>query len=58
MGVPAFFRWLKEKYPKILLELIESEVVDLPDGTRVPPDWTKPNPNGVEFDNLYIDMNG
>ena len=53
MGVPALFRWLSAKYPKIITPVIEesageSEVINL----------SALNPNGIEFDNLYLDMNG
>eukprot|EP00501_MAST-03F_sp_TOSAG23-6_P000686 GSMAST32.ASY1.ANO1.713.1 assembled CDS len=45
MGVPAFFRWLMLKYPKSIV-------------SAIPINTDEPNPNGMEFDNLYLDMNG
>ncbi|TDH73507.1 hypothetical protein CCR75_003718 [Bremia lactucae] len=59
MGVPAFYRWVQEKYPKCVVDCIESHAVVL-EGERhfELTDTTGPNPNGFEADNLYIDMNG
>jgi len=57
MGVPAFFRWLSRKYPSIVVHAVEQKQVDV-DGNKMPIDTTAPNPNDVEFDNLYLDMNG
>lgn len=53
----ALFRWLSRKYPKIISPVIEDQPSNI-DGEEVPVDTTKANPNGEEFDNLYLDMNG
>lgn len=54
MGVPALFRWLSAKYPKIIAPVLEQQT-DV-DGGNV--NLSEMNPNGIEFDNLYLDMNG
>ncbi|KAJ0401498.1 hypothetical protein ATCC90586_001530 [Pythium insidiosum] len=59
MGVPAFYRWVLEKYPKCVVDCVEQRAVVL-EGERHYEllDTTGPNPNGFEVDNLYVDMNG
>ena len=57
MGVPSFYRWLSEKYPKVVKYCVEQhEQVVL--GKNIPVNTAEPNPNEIEFDNLYLDMNG
>ncbi|KAL1473440.1 hypothetical protein MTO96_038672, partial [Rhipicephalus appendiculatus] len=56
MGIPGFFSWISKKYPSIVVRCVE-EKPTIVDGEMVPVDTTKLNPNYVEFDCLYIDMN-
>jgi 5'-3' exonuclease len=49
MGVPSFYRWLTNKYPNVVVKAAEDE------GECI--NTSLPNPNGIEFDNLYLDMN-
>lgn len=57
MGVPAFFKWLTSKYGKVVVDAIE-EHGRWEGGEKVEVDTSEPNPNGVEYDNLFLDMNG
>lgn len=53
MGVPSFYRWLCKRFPKVVADVKEGDY-----NPDTPQDASEPNLNGIEFDNLYLDMNG
>ena len=57
MCVPTLFKWLVNKFPNSIMDCVETKGMVV-DGNYIPPDLSGPNPNGIEFDNFYLDMNG
>lgn len=53
MGVPAFFKWICMRCPKILHDVIDDDI---------PPEMLEDeeylNRRDLEIDNFYLDMNG
>ncbi|KAI8451554.1 putative 5-3 exonuclease [Phakopsora pachyrhizi] len=61
MGVPALFRWLSRKYPKIVEQVFEDETIGSQvEGSHgeITLDMSQKNPKGTEFDNLNLYMKG
>ncbi|CAI9110644.1 OLC1v1010706C1 [Oldenlandia corymbosa var. corymbosa] len=47
----------RRSIPVIVVDVIEEEPVVI-DNVKIPVDCSKPNANKLEYDNLYLDMNG
>ena len=56
MGVPSFFRWIHDKFPRCLVPFVELRAC-AGAGASSSELLREPNPNGIEFDNLFIDFN-
>ena len=56
MGVPAFFQWLKERYPTIMHDVVEGDLLD----SHIEATTTdkESEPIVQQCDNFYLDLNG
>ena len=57
MGVPAFFKWLMLRYPKVVIDAVE----EIPSDFDINGFLREKYDNDVSMpliDNLYLDMNG
>ncbi|KAE8780701.1 Serine carboxypeptidase-like 28 [Hordeum vulgare] len=54
MGVPAFYRWLADRYPQTVSDAEEEERVELEAGAFVPVDPHCPNPNGHQASAIVL----
>ncbi len=60
MGVPAFFRWLTSRYPKILMDAFEENKDDITikDVNKILKEKYDVETEMPLIDNLYLDFNG
>jgi 5'-3' exoribonuclease 2 len=57
MGVPAFFKWLTMRYPKVVMDAIEEIHSDFNINTFLKEKYNT-DTSMPYIDNLYLDMNG
>ena len=60
MGVPAFFQWLRERYPTIMHEVLEGSALDgaAAEAAEAALDEPGAPPLVQACDNFYLDLNG
>jgi len=58
MGVPAFFRWLSTRYPRIIINALERLYTTIDESNLQQAREESIEKEEPLFDNFYIDMNG
>jgi len=60
MGVPAFFRWLTSRYPKVLMDAFDDDKdnKNVSEVNKILKEKYDQETEMPEIDNLYLDFNG